>query len=197
MIELLLPPKFYLQGDTPSIARNLLGKILVHDSPDGVTSGRIVETEAYCGQGLDAACHAARGKTTRNAAMFGPAGHAYVYFTYGMHYCLNFVTQDSGIADAVLIRALEPLQGIELMQARRKVLRRELLTSGPSRLCQALGINLTHNGLPLYTSPLYVVDDGTLPTAVLATPRIGITQAKDLLWRFLDPASPYLSRRLG
>jgi len=168
----------------------------VHESCEGIVSGRIVETEAYCGQGVDPACHAARGRTARNAVMFGPAGHAYVYFTYGLHHCLNFVTQAPDIADAVLIRALEPMLGVALMQARRKVLRRELLTSGPSRLCQALGVTLIHNGLALNQPPLYVTDDGTIPSRVTATPRLGISKGQDLLWRFVDAASPYLSRRL-
>ena len=173
--------EFYLR-DTIEAARAALGKILVHVTPEGMISGRIVETEAYLRD--DPACHACRGMTARNRTMFGEPGHAYVYFTYGNHYCLNFVTQPAGVAEAILIRALQPLEGIDLMRQNRGMDRLENLCSGPGKLAQALGIDLSLNGEDLLGNRLYVLDDRTDIGPVIARPRIGIKEATDKLWRF-------------
>ncbi len=164
----------------------MLGKILVHETPNGRMAGRIVETEAYTRD--DPACHACRGITKRNAAMFGDPGHAYVYFTYGFHFCLNFVTQPKGIGEAVLIRALEPLEGLDTMWLNRKKSRSKsdavYLCSGPGKLTQALGIDISLNCADLLGSDLYVLDDTPDLGEVIARPRIGIREAADRLWRF-------------
>ncbi|MCL5104659.1 MAG: DNA-3-methyladenine glycosylase [Armatimonadetes bacterium] len=184
---------FYLQ-DTIEAARAVLGKVLARVTDEGIMSGRIVETEAYLHD--DPACHASRGMTKRNQVMFGEPGHAYVYFTYGFHYCLNFVTRPAGVPEAVLIRALEPLEGIELMRRNRvsgmnsrntgtrTVLQLKDLCSGPGKLCQALGIDTSLNGEDLLGDRLYVFDDGTDVGEIIARPRIGIKQATEELWRF-------------
>ncbi|MGC8862298.1 MAG: DNA-3-methyladenine glycosylase [Armatimonadota bacterium] len=172
---------FYLQ-DTVDAAKSVLGKVLVHQTPDGAISGRIVESEAYLHN--DPACHACRGMTARNRAMFGEPGHAYVYFTYGNHYCLNFVTQPVGVAEAILIRALEPLEGIDIMRRNRGTDRLEDLCSGPGKLARAMGIDLSLNGEDLLGDRLYVLDDGVDLGPVVARPRIGIKEATDRLWRF-------------
>lgn len=132
---------FYEQP-TVQVARKLLGKYLVRKHPDGKTVGRIVETEAYIGP-KDLACHAARGRTVRTEIMFGPAGHAYVYFIYGFYYCLNIVTEEKDFPSAVLIRAVEPLDGIELMKVRRRTEKLHNLASGPGKLCQAFAIGVS------------------------------------------------------
>jgi len=173
--------EFYLQ-DTIVAARAVLGKVLVHNSPDGVMAGRIVETEAYLHN--DPACHASRGMTARNKVMFGEPGHAYVYFTYGFHYCLNFVTQPVGVPEAILIRALQPLEGIDLMKRNRGKEDIHDLCSGPAKLTQAMAIDISLNGEDLLGDRLYVLDDGTDVGEIIARPRIGIKQATDKLWRF-------------
>jgi DNA-3-methyladenine glycosylase len=190
---MILPQEFYRSGETLELARNLLGKILVHRSRAGETSGRIVEVEAYC-QEADPACHAARGKTRRNEQMFGPPGHAYVYFTYGMHHCFNVVVQDEGIADAILVRAVEPLEGIALMMRRRGLADERLLCSGPGRLCQAYDITLEQNGWDLARPPLYIMDDGFVAAAIESSARTGISQGKDLHWRFFLSGNKFVSR---
>jgi DNA-3-methyladenine glycosylase len=172
---------FYLQ-DTLAAAKAALGKIIVHETPEGIISGRIAETEAYLHN--DPACHASRGKTPRNTVMFGPPGHAYVYFTYGFHYCLNFVTQPEGIPEAILIRALEPLDSIELMKRNRGKDRLEDLCSGPGKLTQAMGIGKSLNGADLLGGTLYVLDDGFDACKIISRPRIGIKEATDELWRW-------------
>ena len=177
-----LPRDFYLQ-DTVSVARSLLGKLLIHSSPQGVISGRIVETEAYLCD--DPACHASRGMTKRNEVMFGAPGHAYVYFTYGMHFCMNAVTQPEGIAEAVLVRALQPLEGIDLMRGFRGVQEVKNLCSGPGKLTQALGLNRAHNGVDLVESCLIVAGGEDIADEdVVQTTRIGIKVAADKEWRF-------------
>lgn len=191
---MIVPREFYHGKSTLEITQQLIGKVLVFESPAGVASGRIVEVEAYCGNPEDPACHAAKGKTKRNETMFGPPGHAYVYFSYGMHHCFNVVVQEPGVADAVLIRALEPLEGIILMQRRRGISEIKLLCSGPGRLCQALGIGMSQNGIDLTKPPLYLVDDGYVPGSVESGPRVGISQARDLPWRFYESGSVYVSR---
>lgn len=191
---MILAREFYHGKDTLEITQQLLGKILVHESPSGLTSGRIVEVEAYCGNPQDPACHASKGKTKRNEMMFGPPGNAYVYFSYGMHHCFNVVVQEQGIADAILIRALEPLEGLVLMQRRRGVADKKMLCSGPGRLCQALDITINHNGVDLTKPPLYLIDDSYSPESIESSPRIGISQARELPWRFFVTGSQYVSR---
>jgi DNA-3-methyladenine glycosylase len=188
----LLPRDFYTRSAL-EVAPDLLGKILWRKSPQGVTAGRIVEVEAYMGA-QDPASHAYRGPTPRTQVMFGEGGFAYVYFTYGNHYCMNVVTGPAGPASAVLIRALEPLQGIELMQKRR--LRQELkdLCSGPGKLAQALDIDLRQNGADLCRARSELsVREGEAPSEIAHSPRIGITKATDLEWRFFVPGHPHVS----
>ena len=194
----LLPRSFYL--DPPDVvARRLLGK-LVRRRLDGESlTGRIVEIEAYLGLD-DPAAHSYIGKTARNAVLFGPPGFAYVYFIYGMYYCLNFSCQPDGHAGGVLIRALEPVAGLATMARLRKLPANaapRLLTSGPGRLCQALDITrAAHNGLDVTsrTSPLQVFDDGYEPESVLATPRIGISKAVEHPLRFTIEGNLFVSR---
>ncbi len=175
--------KDILLRDTIDAAKALLGKILVHNTPEGRISGRIVETEAYLLN--DPACHASRGMTKRNKVMFWEAGHAYVYFTYGFHYCLNVVTRPKGIGEAILIRALEPLEGIEIMKRNRKKNNLKDLCSGPGKLTQAFGIDLSLNGLDMLEGDvLYLLDDNTDVGEIIARPRIGIKLAADKLWRY-------------
>ena len=176
------------------VARDMLGCILVHDAPEGRTSGTIVEAEAYAAD--DPASHAYRGRTERNAPMFEDPGHAYVYFTYGMHFCLNAVTDRDGHASAVLIRAVQPLEGIELMRARRGAVRDRDLARGPGRLTQAFGIAREQNRADLTKPPLMICAGERLPyTSAHATPRIGLGALQDgRLWRFAVKDSPWVSR---
>jgi len=190
---------FFFATSTESLACRLLGTYLVHDSPQGVTIGRIVETEAYLSRN-DPACHAARGRTERNAPMFGPPGHGYVYLIYGMYFCFNVVSAREGVGEAVLIRALEPVEGIELMRERRRTKTLSALCAGPGRLTQAMGITLEHNNADLTGGALHILPRHALGRAVakiemVASQRIGISCAQDLLLRFCDAASPFLSRR--
>lgn len=191
-----LPRTFYAR-DTLEVARELLGCRLVHDSPDGRASGRIVEVEAYQGED-DPACHAAAGRTPRTEPLYGPPGYAYVYLIYGMYHCLNAVTRGPGRPGAVLIRALEPLEGHELMRRRRRrrlggALGERELANGPGKLCQAFGLDLGHNRLDLTDSALRIMP-GRGPARIAWTPRVGIRVGTDRLWRCLDAESPCVSR---
>ena len=186
--------EFY-RRDSRAVAPDLLGKVVVA----GERRGRIVEVEAYCGP-EDPAAHSYRGPTARNATMFGPPGHLYVYFTYGMHWCCNPVCGDDDEGVAVLLRALEPLAGLEAMRAARGGVRDRDLCRGPARLCEALGITGTLNGADLVTGDrgVSIVDDGTPPPADLAVgPRIGITRGADSPWRWWVADSPWVSRSPG
>ena len=193
----ILPSSFYARPAL-EVAPELLGKILCHRRRGGsgglVTSGRIVEVEAYLGSD-DPASHGYRGMTPRNRVMFGPPGRAYVYFTYGNHFCMNVVTGVDGTASAVLIRALEPLTGIPAMRRRRARALLVDLASGPGKLTQALGIGRPCNGLDLTREPLWIRDDGAPAPAFIWTPRIGIREGADRLYRFVVPDSPCISRR--
>jgi DNA-3-methyladenine glycosylase len=173
------------------VARDCLGKILVR----GGTAGRIVETEAYLGTD-DRAAHAWRGVTNRTRVLFGPPGHAYVYFIYGMYECLNFVAEEEGKAGCVLIRALEPLAGIDSMRRRRPAAKRlEDLASGPGKLTLALGITRKQNGADLTQSSLHVRQQPTEPPFdVSVTPRIGITHCADWPLRFFIAGNRFVSR---
>jgi len=186
---------FYEQS-TVEVARRLIGKYLVRRHPDGTTIGRIVETEAYVGP-QDKACHASRGRTRRTEIMFGPAGHAYVYFVYGVHHMLNIVTEGVDFPAAVLIRALEPEMGIDLMQLRRGPRKRHDLCSGPGKLCQAFEIDRSLNGGDVCGKVLYLEDRGEPPSGVVATPRVGVEYAgkwKHKPWRFLIPGNEFVSK---
>ncbi|HSH31889.1 MAG TPA: DNA-3-methyladenine glycosylase [Candidatus Saccharimonadales bacterium] len=188
-----LPQEFY-QRDATTVARDLLGKLLTNQTAAEVTAGQIVETEAYLGS-RDPASHAFRGQTPRTAVMFGPAGRAYVYFTYGMHYCFNAVTGPEGVAEAVLIRALEPVEGINLMRQRRGQADIRQLCSGPAKLVQALGITKTDSGVDLATGPLQILDlKSYAPADIMAVPRIGIRQAAHLPLRFLLKGNTFVSK---
>jgi DNA-3-methyladenine glycosylase len=185
-----LARSFYRRSSL-EVAPALLNKVLAV----GPCRGRIVEVEAYAGP-LDPASHAYRGPTARNATMFGPPGHLYVYFTYGMHFCANAVTGVPEDGQAVLLRALAPLAGIADMRQRRPAARRTTdLASGPAKLCQALGIGPEHDGTDLVRGRVRILDDGTAPpvTPGVST-RIGITRAADRPWRWFVPGDPNLSR---
>ena len=172
-----------------AVAAQLIGATLL---VDGV-GGRIVETEAY--DQADPASHTFGGQTERNRSMFGPSGHAYVYRSYGIHWCLNFVCREAGHGAGVLIRAIEPTHGPERMQQRRKLEDHRLLASGPGRVGQALGIDRRLDGLPLDRPPFLLLPADTATAVVLASgPRIGISRAVELAWRFGEAGSRYLSR---
>jgi len=190
----IVPRDFYL--DPPDlVAQKLLGKLLIR----GDMVGRIVEVEAYFGE-ADAASHAFPGKTARNDVLFGPPGHAYVYFIYGMHFCLNVSCEREGRAGGVLFRALQPVRGLETMARNRGLdaTRVAVLTSGPGRLCQAFGVTRDRdNGADLTSrkSDLQIRDDGFLASDVLVTPRIGITKDAERPARFLLADNPFVSKR--
>lgn len=186
-------PRAFFDRDASTVAPQLLHKILA--AADG-RSGRIVEVEAYMGA-IDPAAHTYRGKTPRNATMFGPSGHMYVYFTYGMHWCCNCVCGPEGEGSGVLIRALEPLHSIEKMRAARpQIVSDRDLCRGPARLTQAMGISGAQNGIDLVSADegFTIVDDGMAPpTDLVGRPRIGISLGKDFPWRWWVPGSRYVS----
>ena len=191
-----LPRSFYGR-DARTVARELLGTVLARRLGRRVLRGRIVETEAYIGE-QDLACHARAGRTPRTDVMYGPPGIAYVYFTYGMHHCLNAVTEPEGRPAAVLIRALEPLEGLEAMARARGLATPHLLTSGPARLCQALGIDLRQNRADLRGSALWIEPGAAVPEgSVLVSPRIGCERVPApwgrMPLRFHVAGSPHVS----
>ncbi|MRD47456.1 DNA-3-methyladenine glycosylase [Caenimonas koreensis] len=187
MNRLLRPGDF--EGNSEEIARMLIGTTLL---VDGV-GGRIVETEAY--DRLDPASHSFSGPTPRNEAMFGPPGRAYVYRSYGIHWCLNFVCREKGHGAGVLIRAIEPTHGIDLMRARRGLDDVRQLCSGPGKVGQALAVTREFNGLRLDQSPFKVLAADHHQVKVASGPRIGITKAMDVHWRFGEAGSKFLSRK--
>lgn len=176
----------FFERPTLEVAPELLGATLFVQTDEGKCSGRIVEVEAYLGA-EDLASHAAGGPTPRSAVMFGPPGRTYVYFIYGMHHCLNFVTEADGSPGAILIRSLEPVEGLDLMMARRKTKDEANLCNGPGKLCQALGIDRSWSGLQLGAElprTIHLMAPAA-PIEFIQTPRIGIRKAMDLLYRFL------------
>ncbi len=188
----------FYRRDSLDVAPDLLNKLMVVGGRSGrPRSGRIVEVEAYCGPD-DPASHAFRGQTARNATMFGPPGHLYVYFTYGMHFCANVVCGEEGEASAVLLRGLTPVGGLDDMRAARPTARRDRnLCAGPARLCLALGIDRAFDGADLVTADrdVRVVDDGTRPPEVCGVSgRVGLRLATDRPWRFFVPGAAGLSR---
>lgn len=193
----ILPREFY-DRPTLTVARELLGKVLVHRTPGGIAAGMIVETEAYIGED-DPACHAAPGPTPRNAPLYGPPGIAYVYLNYGIHYLVNAVTEAEGHPAAVLIRALEPLDGMRLMARRRAPDGRHIdakdLCRGPGNLTRALGITLAANMLDLTGSALFIEDRGLAVDDVSWGPRIGIRVGVDRPWRCWATGHPAVSGR--
>jgi len=187
-----LPQSFFAR-DALEVARDLIGCTFLF----GGAGGRLVETEAY--RQDDPCCHGFRGKTARNAVLFGPPGHLYVYFTYGMHFCANIASEEEGVAAGVLLRALEPEFGVAGMVARRGALEPRLLASGPARLAQALGIGRAQNGLPVWLPPLAILPRpaGAPAPDVVTTARIGVGGGDQKPWRFVDSASRNLSRPLS
>jgi DNA-3-methyladenine glycosylase len=191
-----LPASFF-DRETEIVSRELLGAVLSCHTPEGVASGRIVETEAYLGE-HDPACHAAgAGLTERTRWLYGEPGTAYVYFIYGVHWCFNAVTKEHGHPSAVLVRALEPLEGVDLMRRRRPKAKTDCdLANGPGKLCAALGIGPQHNGLRLQRRPLLIARGATYADDDIVTaPRIGVTKAADWPLRWYVRESEYVSLR--
>lgn len=186
-----LGESFY-RRDASVVAPALLGKVLVLQSDQETMRARIVEVEAYLGE-RDEASHAFRGRTLRNDVMFGPPGHIYIYFTYGMHFCMNIVTAKVGEGQAVLLRALEPLGGIAAMIERRQTNAITNLCNGPAKLVQALGLGRSDNGRSLLGAQMWIEDDDYRPQ-VTASPRVGISKAVDLPLRFFITGSEFVSK---
>ena len=188
-----LPRAFYSRS-TLDVARDLLGSLLVHRNRSHLLVGRIVEVEAYIGED-DPACHATHGLTPRTEVMYGPPGHAYVYFTYGMHHLLNAVTEPRGCPAAVLIRGIEPLLGIEYMRSRRGLRPHRQLTNGPAKLCTAFDVDLKLNRSDLTRPPLYITQPTEPPSEPIRwTPRIGIRHGRKRPWRCLLDSNPFVSK---
>lgn len=185
--------EFYLQPCL-TVARELIGKVLIRKKGRHVYAGIIVETEAYLGS-ADAASHSYRGITKRNEQMFGEGGVIYVYFTYGAHFCMNVVTAPAGIAHAVLIRAVEPVEGISRMMKNRGTDDIYNLCSGPGKVCSAMEINLKQNGVLIGGGVIDIIEpENVVKRKVIRTKRIGITKNADKLYRFIDSGSPFVSR---
>ena len=192
----MLPQEFY-QQDTLSLAQSLLGTQLIHHTPEGTTAGIIVETEAYLTD--DPACHAYRRQTSRNAVMFGKPGLVYVYQIYGMHYCVNVVSAEEGRGEAVLLRALQPTAGLELMQSRRQLINNQRiadknLCKGPGNLVKAMGIAKAMNGHSLLSENFHILPAEIVDFQVVTTTRIGITQGIELPYRFYVQGNACVSR---
>jgi DNA-3-methyladenine glycosylase len=178
--------------ETQALARALLGCILVRVSDEGMTAGRVIETEAYLPG--DPACHAYRGKSKRNATLFGPPHRAYVYQIYGTSYCFNLSSERDGEGAGVLVRALEPIEGVALMRKRRETELTRDLCRGPGRLCRALAIDRSFDGVDVFTHPsLWLADAGALSMRVRRSPRIGVSRATERRLRFYAAGSPYVS----
>ena len=195
---MILPVSFYSHS-TLKVLEDLIGKILVRKSEEGLTSGVIVEAEAYTGED-DPASYAFSGRTKRSEIMYGPPGRAFVHFTYGMHHMLNLVTEREEFPAAILIRGLEPREGISLMKKRRKTEELINLCSGPAKICQAFGIDRSHNGVSLFSSrsPLFIKEGERREEGreeLIWTSRIGIGEGKDRLWRAYLKGSPYISAK--
>ena len=191
--DLSVPPSFY-DRPTEDVARDLLGAVLEHRTSEGVVRGRIVETEAYLGP-HDPACHAAAGLTARTRTLHGPPGTAYVYFIYGMHWCFNAVTREAGYGSAVLVRALEPLAGLDLMRRRRGVERDVELTTGPARLCDAFAITRAQDGASLQRGALRILRGLEVPDEeVVVSTRIGIRKAAEWPLRFHIRGNRFVSK---
>ena len=190
-----LPRSFYSRS-TLDVANDLLGKVLIRRLGRRKLAGRIVETEAYVGP-HDLACHASKGHTPRTAVMFGPAGFAYVYMIYGFYFCLNVVTEPEGYPAAVLIRAVEPLEGVDLMKKlRRHPVRHTNIASGPGKLCMAMSVDKQLNGADLLGTTIWIEDRNIDRGAILTSPRVGVDYAgeyKDKPWRFFVDGSPHVS----
>ena len=186
-------PRSFYAGDTRKVARHLLGKILCCKTSQGITKGRIVETEAYCGD-KDPAAHAYRGKTPRSKIMWGRAGVAYVYFVYGMHHMLNVVTEREGTPGSVFIRALEPIEGIALMKQRRKTQDAKNLTNSPAKLTQALGITMQDNRVDLEGAHLWIEEDRGEKFEIVSTGRVGIKAGRNLQLRFYIKGDDHVSK---
>jgi DNA-3-methyladenine glycosylase len=186
-----LPRSFYDRA-TLEVTRDLLAKILVRRLPDAVLKARLVEVEAYTGQS-DPGSHAFRGRTRRTEVMFGPPGHLYVYFTYGMHHCMNVVTETEGIAGAVLLRAAEPLEGVDRMERARGPRSPVDLCNGPAKLCQAFGITRAQNGQDLEGPDIWIEDDGEVAHNVAISARVGLTAGRELPFRFYMADNSYVS----
>jgi DNA-3-methyladenine glycosylase len=189
----MLPREFYARP-TLEVAADLIGKVLMHETASGITSGIIVETEAYIGES-DPACHAAPGPTIRNAPLYGPPGIAYVYLNYGIHYLVNAVTEPEGSPAAVLLRALEPLEGQATMRRRRRAVTSipASLCRGPGNLSRALGISLKHNRADLTQSALRIEDRGLVKREVVWGPRVGISVGVEHPWRCYAAGSEAVS----
>ena len=190
----VLPRAFY-ERETEIVAREMLGTVLECETSAGIASGIIVETEAYLGE-HDLACHAAAGRTARTEPLYGPPGTSYVYFIYGMYWCFNAVTRAEGLPSAVLVRAVEPLAGIDLMRKRRSRVRNEVdLTSGPGKLCTALGIDGSMSAKSLQRKPLVIREGQSVPDdKVEVTTRIGITKSADWPLRWIVKGNRYVSK---
>ena len=195
-----LAKKFY-QRELLRVAKDLLGKVLVKYDSDIILAGKIVEVEAYHGD-FDKAAHSYNGVTKRTEVMFKEGGYLYVYFTYGAHHCCNVVTGKKGQGTAVLIRAVEPISGVDLMIKNRfkRKLKSEKeifnLTSGPGKVCQAFGIDRSHSGIDLNGNKIFILENTRIPNKEIGiSKRIGITRSTDLQWRFFIKDNPYLSRK--